>query len=678
MPDRPDDPRFETSKSGAGGRSRRSGSDDADRTALASTVSGTRARRGTPKSKRAPIGAGVVIALIVAGGAVFAFAFRDRLNLSSRRVVSNLESVAPNDNGVPDQPLVVHEGQLPPPLDDMTAAPASRMESPVTAMAVAAGAMPGAMPKAPPEKPDAAGEPGKPNFYRSRPKGERRLLEPLPKERPAVPDVPEGGWRPANAIDQFIRARMAEAGVKPKPLCSDWDFARRASLDLVGFVPTQHDLERYFDWTSGQRRKLWVDFLLEQPQYADRWTIVWGDLLRERDRIQGAPNGTFKKYIHRNLIANRPYDEWVREMLTASGPADENPATAFILRNNADPTLLTISAAQVFLGVQLRCAQCHNHPFDWWLQDDFDNMTLFWEGTRLRNVKRSSEQRIRQVTSTADGGAGTFLTGQTSKQGRGREALADLITRRDNPYFARVAVNRLWETLLGTGLVNPSDTFSALNPPSHPALLDWLAIGFIEHKYDLKHILRLIANSRTYQQSSVEKKRRRSDDEEAEDDTSLFVGMPLRPMSAEQIHDSILAATGRYAAPNGRYKPSIRIAYPPPARSFLRTFGSTDRETLLPRSTRGSIQRSLNLLNDAFLNEAVKLHPGHPIRYWQARSGFSASQIVDALYAQILTRRPTRKEREWALKYVAAANQPWAWEDLQWALFNTREFQFIR
>ncbi|MCH7725417.1 MAG: DUF1553 domain-containing protein, partial [Planctomycetes bacterium] len=104
--------------------------------------------------------------------------------------------------------------------------------------------------------------------------------------------------------------------------------------------------------------------------------------------------------------------------------------------------------------------------------------------------------------------------------------MADLITRRDNPYFARVAVNRLWETLMGTGLVNPSDTFSALNPPSHPALLDWLAIEFIEHKYDLKHILRLIANSRTYQQSSVEKKRRRSDDEEAEDDTSLFVGMP--------------------------------------------------------------------------------------------------------------------------------------------------------
>lgn len=527
-----------------------------------------------------------------------------------------------------------------------------------------------------------------PDFSHTRPPPPARLPDPLPAARPEPPAVKFGVFRAFNPIDSFILEKVKAAKGRPARLCDDWDFARRASLDLVGVIPTVTDLDRYFQWKSDRRRGKWVDFLLEQPQYADHWTIFWGDLLREQSRVRGAPDDALKKFIHQALSENRPYDAWVRDLLTAAGTAEENPAAAFILRDRGDGDVLTVSVTQGFLGVQLKCAQCHDHPFDWWTQEQFRGMSGFWRGTRARpagTMERRNRGGVREVNileviTRPRAGSGRFLTGATSELGGGRAALAELVTRRDNPFFARAAVNRLWEKLMGEGIVSPADHLSALNPPSHPELLDWLALEFIDGGYDLKHVLRLIATSRTYQQSTVSRevvsgRKRNAPDGPA---PRLFSTMPLRRMSAEQINDSILAATGRYWLREPAFQPSILVAYPPPPRHVLTVFGASDRDTVLPRDSSSSIQQSLTLLNGRFLNGAVRVHADHPLQGWDRSLGLSTSALVDALFMQILTRLPTPDERRAALRYLGSYGGLEAWEDLQWALFNTREFQFIR
>ncbi len=529
-----------------------------------------------------------------------------------------------------------------------------------------------------------------PDFTETRPAGPRRILAPLPAERPTPPDVRFGNFRPLNAIDQFILARLKAEKIRPKPLCDDWTFARRASLDLVGIIPTVQDLERYQRWDARDRREKWVDLLLRQRHYADRWTIVLGDLLRERGRVPGAPPNALRDFLHASLLESKPYDQLVRELVSAEGAADSNPATAFILQDRFDRDVLTVAVTDAFMGVSLKCAQCHNHPFDYWTQDEFRGMAGYFRGIRREVVSRDPDGRRRDtvlgVLNVPRRAAGRFITGAVSEHGYGPAALAELLTSPDNPYFARVAVNRLWEQMMGVGLVNPSSNFSPLNPPSHPELLDWLAMEFIDSGYDLRHILRLIATSRTYQATSsdslaswasVERHNRRSPDDDIVPG-ALFEGMRLRRMSAEQLNDSILVATGHYPDGIAGNRPSARVTYPPRPGSFLRAFGASDREAIPTGQREPSVQQALTLLNGDFLNHAIRYHPSHPITVWRRERGLSLSQIIEATFYQILTRPPTKRERAWAAELVGSGGADDAWEDLQWALFNTREFQFIR
>lgn len=532
-----------------------------------------------------------------------------------------------------------------------------------------------------------------PDFTHSRPKGPQQLIPPLPDVRPTPPQVKFGNFRPFNEIDQFILARIKEERIRPKNLCDDATFARRASLDLVGITPTVEDLDRYFGWKKQLRREKWVDLLLRQRQFADHWTVVLGDLLRERGRVNGAPLNALRDFLHTSLRANKPYDQLVRELIGAKGSSETEPAVAFLLQDRIEPEVLTVSISESFMGISLKCAQCHNHPFDWWTQKDFEGLSAFYGGTRRQVISRDEDQGVRGlvlgVRHNARRAGGKFLTGATSELGRGPDALADLVTARDNPYFARVAVNRIWAKLMGVGLVNPTSNFSPLNPPSHPELLDWLALEFIDSGYDIKRVLRLIATSRTYQQTSSDSlksftsvlRRNRVDEDEGNDVVpgALFEGMPVRRMTAEQIYDSILVATGHYPEGIGRqFEPSYRTTYPPRPQSFLRAFGASDRETIPQHLQNGSIQQSLTLLNGDLLNRAVRFHRGHPFSNWRNNRRYNIAQMVEAAFFQILTRKPTKYELNEALEMIGNGSDDSAWEDLQWALFNTREFQFIR
>lgn len=518
-----------------------------------------------------------------------------------------------------------------------------------------------------------------------------KLIAPLPPEPPALPAVT---LLTNNPIDPFIVAHWQKHQVRPAKLADDFALTRRIYLDLSGLIPTFEQVDAVISSPRKDRFKNLIDELLDSPRYADHWAVFWGDLLREQEAIRGAEPGVFRAYIRDCLSRNVSYDRWVRDMIEAQGTTKENAAAAFIMRDRANPDELTIATTQVFLGTQLKCAMCHDHPFEAWKQSDFVGMRTFFDGTRQRfdtvgtteRRGQAVEYRLERVSGGLDG-RGTFMTGATLPDGlAGRAALAALVTARDNPYFARVAVNRLWAQLMGRGLVDPPDAFGPANPPSHPELLDWLAHEFIAKGYDLKHVIRLICNSRTYQLASTGGL---VGDRSAPG--PFFERMPLRRMTAEQLHDSILVSCGLWSGsplrgetPRGGtadkdfLRPAIDKPYPHPGASFLGTFNSHDRDTIHERDPQATIPQALELLNGDLLNYAVRLDKHHPVRRWLAE-GDTQETAIRKLFVQTLGREPTRAEADAAASHIQASkDKPAACADVHWALINTREFMFVR
>lgn len=523
-----------------------------------------------------------------------------------------------------------------------------------------------------------AADPAEPVLKTPEPNLQAPIIGPLPQAKPSVPSV---SVRTHNSIDNFLAARWRTQYARPAPLSDDATFARRAWLDIAGIIPTLDDLGHFLKRDRADRAKL-IDELLDSSRYPDHWTAFWGDLLRENSRIQGAPDFTFRDYIRKALRENRPYDRWVREMIAASGSTDEEPATTFLLRNNVDPNELTVSVTQVFLGTQLKCVQCHDsNTAEPWTQDHFLGVAGFFAGTRRRLdhtepfTTRDGKKRQRKVFAVRDlrKANGRFFTGAESALGPGRPGLADLVTRADNPYFARVAVNRLWAKLMGAGLVEPPDAFGPHNPPSHPQLLDYLALEFVESGYDLKHIIRLICNSRAYQLDSA------GGYAPPSSDRRLFNKQTLRRLTAEQLWDSVLVCCGLDRFDPNRITFAIDQFYPPRPNSFLAVFEAHDRKTIHQRNTDATITQALTLMNGPFLNRAVQIRRSHPLHEWR-RSGDPPRTIVRKLFRHTLSRDPTRRELKITLRHLPEndRHRDLVWSDVHWALINTREFMFIR
>ena len=525
-------------------------------------------------------------------------------------------------------------------------------------------------------------------------------------------------------IDRFILSRLEAEAITPSPEATRSTLIRRLSLDLTGVIPTPRTIRKLLGSSRADRRERVVDQLLESPGYAAHWSIFWGDLLRERVNIEGAQYNQFRRWIHQSLTDNLPYDQFVREMISGDGPVNEsNGGLNFILRDCANPEMLTVATTQIFLGTHMKCAQCHDHPFDVWEQRDFMGMAGFWRGTSMVATHQDSytdargrEQKITYYgIAGGQGGGGRFLTDATSSSGSGRHALAELICSDKNPYFARVAVNRLWAKLMGRGLVHPVDDFKLNNPASHPQLLDWLAIELINSDYDLKHILRLIATSNTYQLSSRDKPRYLAGipltslnhkqleainthyqdsiaSTEASKQFSLFEAMPLRRMNAEQLYDSLLRTTGLYKLPEEvpllgnrytfyrvrrdlpPYPPSLLV--PAPHGGFMRVFDAHSREVIYHRKNEATIPQVLELLNGKFIH-AILDHNDHPVRQWLGQD-WPKGKILEELYLATLTRPPTSREQKMIHRFLGTGNSFKKWVDVHWAIINSREFMFIQ
>jgi hypothetical protein len=501
-----------------------------------------------------------------------------------------------------------------------------------------------------------------------------------------VKDVPGFVWNsPAanNYIDEHVHEKLQQLQFLPSETCTDEEFLRRVSLDVIGALPTIEETERFLADASPDKRAKLIDSLLERPEYARFWALKWGDLLK-LTTAQVTESGLYKyhRWVERALAANMPYDRFAEELLTSSGSTLENPAANFF-RTSADANELVENVAQIFLGARLQCAKCHNHPFERWTQDNYYGMAAFFNRVQKQKSSRADELVIWTTHS------GEVTQPRTGKQMKPwlplagdvqddsgpdrRDLFAAWLTQPDNPFFAKVEVNRLWGHLFGRGIVEPVDDFRESNPPANAPLLEALAKDFAASGFDRKHMLRTILNSRAYQASSRVNEFNQSDEKYA----SHF---QPRLLGAEQLLDAICHVT-QVAESFGSLPPGTKAAaLPSPeiAKSdFLKTFGQPERQTVCAceRSNESSLGQALQLYNGPLVHGKLRSESNRFRQLLTAEK--TDAEIVIVLYKAALCREPGAAELEASLAHIASKeNRVEALEDVCWAVLNMNEFLF--
>jgi hypothetical protein len=514
------------------------------------------------------------------------------------------------------------------------------------------------------------------------------------------------GWEwkdvPANNfIDETVFQKLRTVRIQPSELCSDEVFVRRANLDLLGLIPSEEAARAFVQNTAPDKRARLIDELLGRQEFTDFWTLKWADLLKIEERLLDKPGmEVFHRWIRESIAADKPMDQFARELIAARGDTFEN-APANWWRANRDPITRAENTARVFLGVQLNCAQCHNHPFERWTQDDYYSWAALFtrldyrvgEDKRTDKNDKSEFRGDQTVVIKASGGITNPRTGEkalarflggpapavTSDQDE-LQALSDWLSR--SPMFAKMQVNRVWFHLFGRGLVDPVDDFRVSNPPSHPEVLEQLARDFESHGYSLRHVIRTIMNSRVYQLSSVPNETNAGDE--------LFHSHALvRRLTAEQLADSLAAATGAPLQIEG-VPEGTRLAqvvegrkYYKPLKTDLDRFGAAFGKP--PRLIASECERS----NELAMPQAFQLISGPLIQELLTRkdnridqllsSGKHELDIVDDLFWTALSREPSTRELDrFASRLMNTSDRRKTTEDLFWALLNSKEFLFQR
>jgi len=503
----------------------------------------------------------------------------------------------------------------------------------------------------------------------------------------SIPQGPEVAVpAPRNAIDVHVFANLAGLGIPPSPECDDATFLRRVSLDMTGALPTADAARAFLVDAAPDKRGRLVDDLLASPGYADHFANKWTALLKNRrdDATDVVPNFAFHAWIRDGLLANKPYDRFVRELLGATGDVVGNPPVAWYKRVT-DPKEQIEDISQLFLGVRMQCAQCHNHPFDRWSQDDYYGMTAFFaqvgrsfSGVRGQDLifhKRGTAgfANPRSGVTVRPAALGESI-GEIAADDDPRLRLADWMATSDNPYFATALVNRYWKHFFGQGLVEPEDDIRETNPASNPELMATLREHFVASGFDLKSLVRLIVTSRAYQSAG-------SIDGNAADLQNVSHAVPRR-LSAEVLLDAldrVCETTTSFAnLPAGTPAVALPDASYTAASPFLRVFGRPANTSACEceRSQSASLAQSLHLMNAADLKQKLASPQGRAARY--ARDTRPHSERIHELYLAALSREPGADELLVAEAYVTGATDgvQQAYEDLVWALVNTKEFLF--
>ena len=489
-----------------------------------------------------------------------------------------------------------------------------------------------------------------------------------------------------NYIDQKIDAKLQRLKILPSPVADDATFLRRVSLDLTGQTPTPTAVQAFLADPTPQRQKRQklIDRLIGSPAYVDHWTLKWGDLLQSSRKYLGDKGVyAFRQWIHDSIAADKPYDRMARELLTARGSSDDDPAANYFrVTREAKPTME--KTTQVFLGVRMVCAQCHDHPFERWTQNQYYEMAAFFSTVGLRAGYEVGEEIVfdrradYEMHHPKDSHVvpPRFLVAspvEVPADERRRDAFAQWITSRDNPFFAKAIANRVWSYLFGKGIIDPVDDIRASNPPSNPALLEALAKDLADHNFDLQYLMRTIVNTRAYQ-TSIE-----TNDWNAGDRVNFSHAFPRR-LSAEELMDAVEAAAG--ARPNFPEVPedtnAEQLVDPHVGQEgFLDVFGRPPRESACECERRAdfSLPQALNLVNGGTISDAVADPKGRVAKL--VLGGKNDEAIVEDLYLAALGRMPTSVERERGLRYLGGGARATRAQDLLWALLNSKGFLYI-
>ena len=508
-----------------------------------------------------------------------------------------------------------------------------------------------------------------------------------------LPDRPGFIWREPSAVnklDAAVFSKLKAHKIYPSGPSTDATFLRRAYLDALGVLPTPDEARSFLANPDPTKRPKLVDQLLTRPEFADFWALKWADLLRNEEKTMG-PKGVwvFQRWLRDQIAAGVPLDLFARRLVASTGSNYANPPTNFY-RTNRDAPSATEAVAQVFLGVRLQCARCHNHPYDSWTQADYYGLSAYFTNLRRKQVdnRRLDNLDIHEIK----GDEVVYLEGQPGanhprtgerlgpkppdgpkpKLGNDPDALAalaDWLTV-DNRQFARNMANRIWFHLVGRGVVEPVDDFRESNPPSNPALLDALTDELIAGGYRLRPLVALIMKSSTYGFDA-------RPDETAIDDEANFSHASVRLLPAEVLIDAICQALER-PEPYDQSPRGVRSVQMPGARpggSFLRTFGKPDRLLTCEceRSESTTLAQAFQLINGEAIRAKLTDEDNRIGRLLQA--GLDESKILDELALAALGHPLDASRSASFLDHLArAANRRKAWEDVAWAMLNSKEF----
>jgi hypothetical protein len=507
-----------------------------------------------------------------------------------------------------------------------------------------------------------------------------------------VESLPE----PRNFIDTHVFAKLKKMGLPPSGPCDDATFIRRVSLDIAGRLPTPEETKQFLASADEHKRDALIDALLNSTDYADYFANKWSSLLRNKQTSPLHKHGTFTfhDWIRDSLAENKPYDRFVREIVAASGEMSDNPPVAWF-RQVSNPNAELEDTAQLFLGTRLQCAQCHHHPYEKWSQDDYYSLAAVFTQTGRKagaqpgeevifhkrgNATATNKKTKKAVSPAALGTSFKSLTPDDDP----REALADWMSSPKNPYFAKSLANRYWKHFFNRGLVEPEDDMRETNPPTNPELLDALSHYFVESGFDLKQLIRTICQSRTYQLSSIPNQYNSVD-------KLCYSRYYAKRLTAETLYDAV--ATLLNTEPKFDGVPVGTKAIQLPDNSFnansyfLTVFGRPDSTSACEceRSQEASLAQALHLLNSKDIQDKLVADNGRPALL--AKDSSSDDDKIRGLYMLALSREATPDEVKIGVDHIGkkisglAADKlvpakRAAYEDIVWALLNTKEFLF--
>lgn len=483
----------------------------------------------------------------------------------------------------------------------------------------------------------------------------------------------------AKLIDQEVNKRITREKAKSSGLCDDSEFIRRAYLDLVGVIPTAANVTEFLESKDANKRAKLIDKLLEDPRFGVYQGEQMAILMVPRESNNRAlSQKPLEKWLAEQFNTNVPMDKMVYDLITVTGEIDKNPAGTYFVAN---PTVdkITDNVSRMFLGIQLQCAQCHNHPFTDWKQTEYWAMAAFFMKTRANGTPQQAAKKgvtlaINETNKAPNKKNGLpesakivpakFLQGEQPKLNASepyRPTLAKWMVSADNKFFAKAMVNRFWYQMFGRGIVNPVDDMHDDNAPTHPELLATLTEQFKLHKFDAKYIVRAICNSEVYQRSSV------TVADAASHDPENYAQREMRVMNPEQMYDSLTTILGAATGKEPKDKANAKKGPQTPRDGFINFFRVDEAN---PLEYQNGIPQALRIMNSPFTNRS------EAIAATVTAGAKTPAEAIEKLYITSLARRPTAAETQRLTTYVnrPGATARVAYGDILWVLLNSTEF----